>query len=142
MFFVVITVLLLGKVIEHTTAEEEEEEEFEEEEVDHSLEGEIPGSTSEAMETTETDTSFEKDLVEANTPDLFQANSELLTPSQTSAKSNDVAEQSVSSVLLKPDLNEVQKKSNRDTMMYLKSKRINRHKNNEGTEVKKLKTTE
>lgn len=107
------------------------------------LEGEIARSTSETMDTTETDISIEKDIVEANTPDLSQQVSEPLMPSQTSVLKNDITvEQTVSSVLLKPDFNEVQKQSNRDTMMYLKSKRINRHKNNEGTEVKKMKPTE
>lgn len=105
--------------------------------------GEIPSSASAVMEISETDTSIEKDIVEASTPDLSQEVSVPLMPSQTSVIKNDViVEQTVSNVSLKPDLNEVQKQSNRDTMMYLKSKRINRHKNNDGTEAKKIKSTE
>lgn len=110
--------------------------------------GEVPRHVSEMMDssatTTDTEISVEKDTVEANTPDLSEPISETLMPSQTNVIKNDgIVEQTVPSVLLKPDLNEFQKQSSdRDTMMYLKSKRINRHKNNEGTETKKIKVSE
>lgn len=44
--------------------------------------------------------------------------------------------------VLKPDLSEVRKDNNRDTMSYLKAKRINRHKNSEGTDPKKFKPSD
>lgn len=44
--------------------------------------------------------------------------------------------------VLRPDLSETRKENNRDTMSYLKAKRINRHKNTEGTDPKKFKPSD
>ncbi|XP_063914137.1 uncharacterized protein LOC135130642 isoform X2 [Zophobas morio] len=64
-----------------------------------------------------------------------------------SAKSELFNEQTVvSTTLLKPDISELPKQSNRDTLSYLKAKRIIRHKNNAnsdgGPESKKLKNSD
>lgn len=49
--------------------------------------------------------------------------------------------EAVPNVVLRPDLSEIQKQSNRETMMYLKSKRIIRHKNtSDESDAKKVKT--
>lgn len=60
---------------------------------------------------------------------------------ETTASGEVTVEKSVPNAL-KPDLSEIRKENNRDTMSYLKAKRINRHKNNDTSDTKKFKLSD
>lgn len=60
---------------------------------------------------------------------------------ESTASGEIIVEQSVANVL-RPDLSEIRKENNRDTMSYLKSKRINRHKSNDVMDAKKFKPSD
>lgn len=87
-----------------------------------------------------TETVVETTESEMETETLNQSNGEevnLNCPS-TKGDSNEFTEQV--NVILKPDISELPKTTtNRETLSYLKAKRIVRHKNNEGPEQKKIK---
>lgn len=68
----------------------------------------------------------------------------MLTPSSENAKNEFIEQTVINSNLLKPDISDLPKQSNKDTLSYLKAKRIIRHKNNSdgGPDSKKIKSTE
>lgn len=115
-------IVLIGKVVDNSITEEEEEEMAEEEEE--------PSESSEHLD---------KDSAETETPDEISKADEPVATQETSS-GEIIVEQSVMSDL-RPDLSEIRKENNKDTMSYLKSKRINRHKNNDMTDAKKFKTS-
>lgn len=114
---------LNGKLVEHEEAEEEEDM-FEDIGV--------------CMHENDEDT-VENEL---STTEESPTKGKLLeSPIKTSTKSDskDFIEQK--NVLLKPDICELPKTTtNRETLSYLKAKRIIRHKNNEGPDHKKVKS--
>ncbi|KAK9692716.1 Ulp1 protease family, C-terminal catalytic domain [Popillia japonica] len=62
-----------------------------------------------------------------------------IKPSQESVSHNEsFDEQTIA--LIKPDVSEVKKTTDRETLSYLKAKRINRHKNNDSPDTKKFKS--
>lgn len=94
----------------------------------------------EFSELSEKDTSIEASV----TDDAHDSDAPATTinVAQESTSSGEViVEQSVQNVL-RPDLSEIRKENNRDTMSYLKSKRISRHKSNEVTDTKKFKSSD
>lgn len=82
-------------------------------------------------------------LNDSNNSDATEKMVELpLKPSNGSV--ND-SEQTVTNAHLKPDISELPKQSSRETLSYLKAKRITRHKNvnhSEAPDSKKIKTAE
>lgn len=62
----------------------------------------------------------------------------LIKPSHESISHNEQFDEQTITII-KPDLSEVKKNTNRDTLSYLKAKRIIRHKNSECSETKKFK---
>lgn len=69
-----------------------------------------------------------------------------IKPSHENVKTEFIEQTVINTTLLKPDISELPKQSNRETLSYLKAKRIIRHKNNVnnegGPESKKAKTLE
>nr|XP_022918733.1 uncharacterized protein LOC111427716 [Onthophagus taurus] len=63
-----------------------------------------------------------------------------ISPSQSNLENMDFSSTPIAANDVKPDVPDAKKTSNRDTLSYLKAKRIIRHKNNDGQEVKKFKS--
>lgn len=91
---------------------------------------------SEQSETIDKDSSAETGI-----PDETSVGDAATRTQESTASGDIIVEQSVATVL-RPDLSEIRKENNRDTMSYLKSKRINRHKNNDVMDAKKFKTSD
>lgn len=143
-----------GKIVDHTPPEDEEDEEEDEEDEfgepdeDENLEeGEIPSGFREVQENESMDDSGEtespaKDLQTEEAASAVESVNVSLKPSHENVKgSGSFVEQNMTDVA-RPDLSEVQKQNSSATMLYLKTKRIIRHKVNEGGDIKKLKTNE
>lgn len=122
--------------------EEEEEEEMMEDE-------EEPNSPTGATHDSESDIAKEESFItlKSMSPGETLSGSEDGKSEETSsspekplshASSGDFVTQTV--VDLKPDLREFPRQSSKDTLSILKAKRIIRHKNADGPEVKKLKS--
>lgn len=74
------------------------------------------------------------------TSELNYAESPVKLSQETTASGEVTVEPSVTNALC-PDLSEIRKENNRDTMSYLKAKRINRHKNVDVSDAKKFKSS-
>lgn len=120
-----------GKIVEHSHMEDEDEEgEFPDEELDELLQEE---ESAEESFSAEMDTDVEKGVNANNTENEAEA--------QEPPKQLEFLDEAVPRAL-KPGLSQIQRQSNRDTMLYLKTKRITRHKNLEGSDTKRQKTSE
>lgn len=116
--------MITGRILDHCHTDEDEEM-LEEEENEHD-QSEISN----------------KDLSsETGIPDETGASDTSVNMTQETTPSGEIlVEQSVPNVL-RPDLSEVRTENNRDTMLYLKKKRINRHKSNDINDAKKVKSS-
>ncbi|KAJ8948886.1 hypothetical protein NQ318_005507 [Aromia moschata] len=126
-----------GKIVEHDEEEEEEmmdemmeDEEFGIDEEHHELKDDLntTGTEMSGMESYG-DSSVTEDSKDEDT-------SSPIKPSSESVSSDFVAQTVVNA---KPDISEFPRQTNRDTLSYLKAKRIIRHKSSDGPEIKKLK---
>lgn len=111
-----------GKVVDQSCGEEEDEEMFEEEEAEHS--------------------DMDKDAHPEACGTANEVSDPGLVTQETTTPSGEVTVEQSAPNVLKPDLSEIRKENNKDTMSYLKAKRINRHKSNESADAKKFKTSE
>lgn len=135
--------LFSGKLIVRTLKEDDDDDE--EEPFDEEMEDEANSSFSEAQPNSEDmsgDSSIEREedtSSKSDYLDFFDAN---LKPTEENVKSTDgfIEHPIMNPGALKPDVSEVQKQSSRETLSYLKAKRIIRHKNHDGEmEPKKFK---
>ncbi|KAJ8931084.1 hypothetical protein NQ314_016048 [Rhamnusium bicolor] len=126
---------LNGKLVEREPEDEEEEEDemMDDEEMGLEEEQEFKDESSTAFETSGTDSLAEISATE----DSKEDGQSPMKPSSESV-SNDFVSQTVLNP--KPDISEFPRQTNRDTLSYLKAKRIIRHKNSDGPEMKKLKS--
>lgn len=95
----------------------------------------------EHSELTDRDTSTE---INKSAEEMGDVKEISLNVAQESTPSGEIVveQQSVTADVLRPDLSEVRKENNRDTMSYLKAKRIIRHKSNEVNDAKKFKSSD
>ncbi|KAJ8910989.1 hypothetical protein NQ315_010818 [Exocentrus adspersus] len=124
---------LNGTLVEREPEDEEDDEMVEDEEEfpseEHEQESKEDSNTADTSESNmETSTTDENKEEASNSP---------IKPSNDSV-SGDFVSQTVLNP--KPDISEFPRQTNRDTLSYLKAKRIIRHKNTDGPEVKKQKS--
>ncbi|KAJ8985564.1 hypothetical protein NQ317_011524 [Molorchus minor] len=123
---------LNGKLVEHDDEEDEmmEEEEFGMDEEHHELreDSSTPGPEQSGNDSF-TDTSVTGDSKEEDTSPM--------KPSSENISGDFVTHPVLNP---KPDISEFPRQTNRDTLSYLKAKRIIRHKNSDGPDIKKLKS--
>lgn len=122
-----------GKLVEHSHLEDDEDDEgeFPDDELDELLQEE------ESAESFSTE--MDSDIVEKSV-DANNTGSE--AKAEEPPKQLEFLDEAVPSALLKPAVSEIQRQSNRDTMLYLKTKRITRHKSAESSDTKRQKTSE
>lgn len=110
---------------------DDEEESFEDEMMEEESNTYSENTATDVNVTDEPSTNDEQELVNV-TPKLFISNT------KNSSSGMFVEE----NVVTKPDLSEIHKQSNRETLSYLKAKRINRHKTANEIDAKKIKMDE
>lgn len=133
--------MFLGKLLARSLKEDDDEEQFDDE-----MEDEVNSSFSEAQPNSEDISGGESG---AEKEDDVSSKSDYLDYLDATSKSSGDHVKSTDAFVelpivnpnaLKPDVSEVQKQSSRETLSYLKAKRIIRHKSHDGElEPKKFK---